>query len=728
MSDSPEYQQQQEGSVKRKRLALACNVCRRKKIKCDGVKPTCGKCERFHQECTYTDVVKKRGPRQGHIDLLEQRLRKMEELITTGSSVLEASPSSLPMVEEPINKSALPRPASSARTTAESPSLQSTYTTNTTTLTQPALALPKPTPDAKCEWPAMDVVQHLVDIYFMHFETLSPIADVKGFKANILNKTCNTFLLYAILSVAARFSKRPDIAQQPLWMAGEKFAEIARSMLNQVIEAPSMEHVQGLLILNLHEFGCARSMRCWMYSGMAIRMAFEMNLEKELMFEESPGCILPVERWFWYENRRKLYWDTFLQDKLSSSMTGKPQMMDYLDSDVLLPIYNSSLNLESTGEFYQQNLDGTKLVRYNVHRDPMGIVTGVQMTPIPLSTLKSDAHLFSQVGLESRTNELYVLLGRIARFVNRRFKDLICLENNVEFDELNRALDSWETRLPHQLKNSPANLDYFRQVHTFHSGQFVLAHMLHNTLIVLLNRPSLILADMPKLGQVTQAMQDKVHQSKEKCLAAADNVTIMLKDLLSHFDIIPPSTIYFAYTTATVMVNNSFSVDPEECKRCDTALQEYYKFFEGMKVYWAMSDKMYFLVKDLYAIHMKVIDTVQKSQLASAGGSSGYEAGTTSSSFESPVSSNATPWNSTTSAANEVFTRRLPLADMAMISESSSWNKQPFHYPTAAAAEHPSSLQTIGRSNFFSSSARTGGGSISSFDLWLQQQQDQRRA
>jgi len=138
-----------------------------------------------------------------------------------------------------------------------------------------------------------------------------------------------------------------------------------------------------------------------------------------------------------------------------------------------------------------------------------------------------------------------------------------------------------------------------------------------------------------------------------------------------------------------------------------------------MKVYWAMSDKMYFLVKDLYAIHMKVIDTVQKSQLASAGGSSGYEAGTTSSS---------TPWNSTTSAANEVFTRRLPLADMAMISESSSWNKQPFHYPTAAAAEHPSSLQTIGRSNFFSSSARTGGGSISSFDLWLQQQQDQRRA
>ena len=371
--------------------------------------------------------------------------------------------------------------------------------------------------------------------------------------------------------------------QQPLWMAGEKFAEIARSMISQVIETPSMENIQGLLILNLNEYGCARIPRCWMYSGIAIRMAMEINLEKELMYEETPSNILPVERWFWYENRRKLYWDTFLQDKLNSTITGKPQMMNHLDCNVLLPIYNSSLNLESIGEFYQQNLEGTKLIRYNVHRNPIGELTGVQMTPVNLAILDNHLHLFSQIGLESRTNELFVLLGKIASFVNRKLKDLICLEDNQEFEQLNQELDSWEARLPHQLRHTPANLEYFRQIHSFQSGQFVLAHIMHNALIVLLNRPSLVLADMPKLGQVTQTMQDKVHQSKEKCLAAADNVTTMLKDLVSNFDIIPPSTIYFAYTTATVMVNNSFSVDPEECKKCEAALQEYYKFFKARK-------------------------------------------------------------------------------------------------------------------------------------------------
>jgi hypothetical protein len=131
----------------------------------------------------------------------------MEELITTGSSVLEASPSSLPVVQEPISKSTLLHSTSLARTTTEPPpSLPSTYTTagGSTTPVRSALTLPKPTPDGKCEWPDMDVVQHLVDIYFVHFETLSPIADVKGFKASMVNKTCSTFLLYAILSVAAR--------------------------------------------------------------------------------------------------------------------------------------------------------------------------------------------------------------------------------------------------------------------------------------------------------------------------------------------------------------------------------------------------------------------------------------------------------------------------------------------------------------------------------------------
>ncbi|KAI9329595.1 hypothetical protein BD770DRAFT_334004, partial [Pilaira anomala] len=63
---------------KRKRLTQACELCRRKKIRCDGSKPTCGNCTRLNNECTYSTSSKKRGPRQGYIEMLEQRLAKME--------------------------------------------------------------------------------------------------------------------------------------------------------------------------------------------------------------------------------------------------------------------------------------------------------------------------------------------------------------------------------------------------------------------------------------------------------------------------------------------------------------------------------------------------------------------------------------------------------------------------------------------------------------------------
>lgn len=134
-----------------------------------------------------------------------------------------------------------------------------------------------------------------------------------------------------------------------------------------------------------------------------------------------------------------------------------------------------------------------------------------------------------------------------------------------------------------------------------------------------------------------------------------------------------------------------------------------------MKVYWAMSDKMFFLVRDLYAIHMKVIDTVQKNQLASVSGSSG--------SYQSPTISNSPTWNTST---NDLFTRRLPLADMSFA--SGYWNEQPFRYSTdELASTHPFSFQSVGRNPSVSSLASSSRG-ISSFNLWLQQQQDQKRA
>ena len=53
---------------------IACIVCRRRKLRCDGKKPTCGTCSRLNHECFYDEVRKKSGPKRGYVKQLEARL------------------------------------------------------------------------------------------------------------------------------------------------------------------------------------------------------------------------------------------------------------------------------------------------------------------------------------------------------------------------------------------------------------------------------------------------------------------------------------------------------------------------------------------------------------------------------------------------------------------------------------------------------------------------------
>ncbi|KZT29179.1 hypothetical protein NEOLEDRAFT_1239181 [Neolentinus lepideus HHB14362 ss-1] len=81
----PGGDQDEQNSKKRKMKPIrACDVCRRKKIRCDGPQGTgnrCLNCCTFNTECTYGEVAKKRGPPKGYTQTLEARIVKLEDLL-----------------------------------------------------------------------------------------------------------------------------------------------------------------------------------------------------------------------------------------------------------------------------------------------------------------------------------------------------------------------------------------------------------------------------------------------------------------------------------------------------------------------------------------------------------------------------------------------------------------------------------------------------------------------
>ncbi|KAL9115555.1 MAG: hypothetical protein Q9187_007291 [Circinaria calcarea] len=73
----------ESNDAKRRRIARACDMCRKKKIKCDGKMPACSHCINYKTECIFTQVEKKRNPPKGakYIEGLENRLGRMESLL-----------------------------------------------------------------------------------------------------------------------------------------------------------------------------------------------------------------------------------------------------------------------------------------------------------------------------------------------------------------------------------------------------------------------------------------------------------------------------------------------------------------------------------------------------------------------------------------------------------------------------------------------------------------------
>ncbi|MCJ1351462.1 MAG: hypothetical protein MMC33_001446 [Icmadophila ericetorum] len=74
---------EENNEAKRRRIARACDMCRKKKIKCDGKMPSCSHCLNYKTECIFTQVEKKRNPPKGakYIEGLENRLGRMESLL-----------------------------------------------------------------------------------------------------------------------------------------------------------------------------------------------------------------------------------------------------------------------------------------------------------------------------------------------------------------------------------------------------------------------------------------------------------------------------------------------------------------------------------------------------------------------------------------------------------------------------------------------------------------------
>ncbi|KAL1835559.1 hypothetical protein VTJ49DRAFT_6458 [Mycothermus thermophilus] len=576
----------------RKRLPLACIACRRKKIRCSGEKPACKHCLRSRIPCVYKVTARKAAPRTDYMAMLDKRLKRMEERIikivpkteqdTISSSVTRAVvkpaiPGTLPGSTGKSAGTAAAAAAAAAKKRgadeafgpdldhwARAPSRSKLDGPN-----KPSTILIQEAEESKLlleggdALPSKDIQEHLAEVFFENiYGQAYHILHKPSFMRKLKAGTLPPVLILSVCAIAARFSNHPKLNTHPNFLRGEEWAATARDIITKRYEWPNITILTCLLILGLHEFGTCHGGRSWALGGQAIRMAFALQLHKDLEHDPQRTPDKTQLSFIDREIRRRTMWACFLMDRFNSSGTDRPTFIREETLKIPLPIKEKNFQFDLPG--------------------PTETLSGQVLEPVP----EDQPNLAREnMGVAAWMIKAIALWGRIISYLNQGGKELDphpMWSPESEYAKLLKQTDDFLTDLPESLVYSPENL---KAHETDGMGnQFLFLHISIQQNILFMNR---FAVSSPSGHSLQDVPKSFVTKAGAKAFAAANRISELLKDAESHF-ITAPFTGYCAFLSSTVHIFGIFSGNPAMEATSKRNLATNVRFLSKMKRYWGM--------------------------------------------------------------------------------------------------------------------------------------------
>lgn len=112
------------------------------------------------------------------------------------------------------------------------------------------------------------------------------------------------------LGAAFETKHHPDFVTFPRSLA-DFFADRAKALLEIELDAPCVATTQAMVVTSCHDMGRTRDARGWLYSGMSIRLAFDLALHKDMTEYVAKGIITQAEA----DLRRTVFWGAYVVDQ-----------------------------------------------------------------------------------------------------------------------------------------------------------------------------------------------------------------------------------------------------------------------------------------------------------------------------------------------------------------------------------------------------------------------------
>ncbi|KAL1969997.1 hypothetical protein VTN77DRAFT_6402 [Rasamsonia byssochlamydoides] len=199
--------------------------------------------------------------------------------------------------------------------------------------------------------PALE--DHLIELYFTWQNPSSYVVDREMYMAarskwrENLDDTpfYSEVLTNAMCALGAAFEARyhPTFITFPKSLS-EFFADRAKTLLEIELDSPCVATVQALVILSSHEAASNRDARGWLYSGMSMRLAFDLGLHVDMTPYVQKESMNATEA----EVRRVAFWGSYVADHFWGFYLGRPFRMNAGDISVLKPASDLSRAKEET--------------------------------------------------------------------------------------------------------------------------------------------------------------------------------------------------------------------------------------------------------------------------------------------------------------------------------------------------------------------------------------------
>ncbi|KAI5370695.1 hypothetical protein Slin14017_G015740 [Septoria linicola] len=585
----------------RKRLPLACIACRRKKIRCSGEKPACKHCLRSRIPCVYKVTTRKAAPRTDYMAMLDKRLKRMEDRVikiipkeeqgvvtNTGRAVVKPPlPPALPKASGSKKRGATEAFAVELDEWAEGKGkVHAPKNDNTSGETEK----PSNTEEQNLlqegldKLPSKELQQHLAEVFFDYVYGQSyHLLHKPSFMRKLAQDQVPPVLMLAVCAISARFSNHPSVRTEPAFLRGDNWATASREIALRRFDTPNITILIVYLILGLHEFGTCQGGRSWMFGGMAQRMAYALQLHRDLDYDSKARSQAGKNELTFTDReiRRRTMWSCFLMDRFNSSGTDRPIFVGEQYIRAQLPIKE---------QYYQMEING-----------PTEDLEGNVPHPVDLGTGQL-ANAKDNMGVAAYLVRLVSIWGRLIAYLNlggRERDQHPMWHEQSKFQGIRRATEEWKEALPETLQFSTENL----QSHASEkiANQFLFLHIVYHQILLFMNSFALPTAgSLPNLPK--DMPEDFATNATRTALEAANQISTLIHEASDHL-VVAPFAGYCAFFSSTVHIQGAFSKNAALEASSKQNLAWNVKYLTKMKKYWGMFHFVTENLRDLYRRH-----------------------------------------------------------------------------------------------------------------------------